>query len=184
MKMDVLETITVRRSIRKYKPEPIPETHLGLILEAARLAPSASNRQPWRFIIVQDNNRKTQLARAASDQTFLKDAGAIIVATADPQVSAKWHDKDAMIAIEHMVLAATSLGYGTCWIGSFDSDKIKTLLKIPNETNIIALLPIGTPDEKPPPRPRKDFHEIFYKEEWQTPLILKNHHPQTNKQPK
>jgi nitroreductase len=178
--MDVIQTITNRRSIRKYKHEPIPEDQLGLILEAARLAPSASNKQPWHFIVVQDKNRKTQLATAAYDQTFLKDAGAIIVATADPQISAKWHEKDAMIAIEHMVLAATSLGYGTCWIGAFDPDKVKTLLKIPSETSIVALLPIGTPDEKPKPRPRKDFHEIFYKEEWQTPLVLKTHHPQTS----
>jgi len=179
--MDIFETITARRSIRKYKAEPIAETQLGKILEAARLAPSAGNKQPWRFVVVQDKNRKAQLAKVAEDQSFLKDAAAIVVAAADPQVSAKWHERDTMIALEHMVLAATALGYGTCWIGAFDADEVKRLLKIPDRMTIIALLPIGVPDEKPRPTLRKDFHEIFYKEEWQTPLVLKNHHPRLDK---
>jgi nitroreductase len=67
-----------------------------------------------------------------------------------------------------MVLAATALGYGTCWIGAFDEDKIKHLLKIPEKMKIVALLPIGVPDEKPAPRPRKEPSEIFFKEEWPT----------------
>jgi nitroreductase len=86
-----------------------------------------------------------------------------------------------MIALEHMVLSATALGYGTCWIGAFNADEVKRLLKIPEAMTIVALLPIGVPDEKPKPRPRRDFHEIFYKEEWQKPLILKDHHPQLDK---
>jgi nitroreductase len=86
-----------------------------------------------------------------------------------------------MIALEHMVLAATALGYGTCWIGSFNAEEVKSLLKIPERMAIIALLPIGVPDEKPRPSLRKDFHEIFYKEEWQTPFVLKNHHPSLSK---
>jgi len=180
-KMDIFETIAARRSIRKYKAEPIAEIQLGKILEAARLAPSAGNKQPWRFVVVQDKNRKAHLAKAADDQSFLKNAAAIVVAAADPHISAKWHEKDTMIALEHIVLAATALGYGTCWIGAFDADEVKSLLKIPERMTIIALLPIGVPDEKPRPTLRKDFHEIFYKEEWQTPLVQKNHHPRLNK---
>jgi nitroreductase len=175
--MDVFEAITVRRSIREYRAEPIAEVQLGKILEAGRLAPSAGNKQPWRFVVVQEENRKAKLAKAADNQSFLKEAAAIIVAVADPRISAKWHVGDTMIALEHMVLAATALGYGTCWVGAFDADEVKSLLKIPKAMDVIALLPIGVPDEKPKPRPRKDFHEIFYKEEWQTPLVLKNHHP-------
>ena len=175
--MDVFQTITARRSVRKYTGESIPENQLGQILEAARLAPSAANRQPWRFVVVQDKDKKAQLAKAANNQDFLKDAAAIVVATADSQISAKWHEKDTMIALEHLVLAATALGYGTCWIGAFDADKVKSLLKIPPEISIVALVPIGVPDEKPKPRPRKDFHELFFEEEWQTPFVLKGHHP-------
>jgi nitroreductase len=179
--MDVFEAIRARRSVRRYKQEPIADAHLGKILEAARLAPSAGNRQPWRFIIVQDQNRKKGVAEAANNQTFLKDAAAIVVASCDPDSSAKWCEKDTMIALEHVALAATTLGYGTCWIGAFNEDELKRLLKIPEKIKIVALLPIGAPDEKPTPRPRRDFHEIFYKEEWQTPLVLPYHHPTLEK---
>ena len=165
--MEVFDAIKTRRSIRKYKPEPIPEEKLRNILEAARLAPSAGNRQPWRFVVVQNKGLKKALAEAANNQTFLNDASAIIVAIGDPEVSARWYERDPMIALEHIVLAATAMGYGACWIGAFDEDAIKHLLKIPANVKIIALLPIGIPDEKPAPRPRKEFAEIFFKEEWQ-----------------
>jgi nitroreductase len=165
--MDVLEAIRTRRSIRKYRPEPIPDEKLETILEAARLAPSAANRQPWRFVVVEDRERRKALAKAANDQTFIGDAGAIVVAIGDPEKSARWHEKDTMIALEHVVLAATALGYGTCWIGAFDEDAVKSLLKIPAKMKVVALLPIGMPDEKPAPRRRRELSEIFFKEEWQ-----------------
>lgn len=167
--MDVFEAIKTRRSIRKYRPEAIPDEELELILEAARLAPSAGNRQPWRFILVQDTDRKKAVAEIANKQAFLEDAAAIVVAVGDPDLSARWHEKDPMIALEHMVLAATTLGYGTCWIGAFDEDALKRLLKIPTKMKAVALLPIGAPAEKPASRPRKELSEIFFKEEWQTP---------------
>ena len=167
--MEVFDAIRTRRSIRKYKSEPIPDKKLRTILEAARLAPSAANRQPWRFVVIQDVDRKKALAKVANNQTFFNDAAAIIVAIGDPEVSARWYEKDPMIALEHIVLAATALGYGTCWIGAFDEDALKHLLKIPAEMKVIALLPIGIPDETPAPRPRKEFSEIFFKEEWQNP---------------
>jgi nitroreductase len=179
--MDVLEAISIRRSVRKYGSEAIDEGHLGQILEAARLAPSAGNRQPWRFVIVEDKNLKEKVSVAANRQTFLKDASVIVVAATDPDASARWHEKDTMIALEHVVLAATSLGYGTCWIGAFDETEVKRLLKIPERIRVVALLPIGVSNEKPEARPRKDFHEIFYKNEWQIPLVLKSHHPQIGK---
>lgn len=165
--MDVLEAIRIRRSIRKYRPEPIPDKKLETILEAARLAPSADNRQPWRFVIVEGRERRKALAKAANDQTFLGDAGAIVVAIGDPAKSARWYEKDTMIALEHVVLAATALGYGTCWIGAFDEDAVKSLLKIPAKMKVVALLPIGIPDEKPTPKQRKELSEILFREEWQ-----------------
>ena len=167
--MDILETIKIRRSIRKYRPEPIPGEKLEIIMEAARLAPSAANRQPWNFVVVQDRERKKALAKAANDQTFLGDAGAVVVAVGDPERSARWHQKDTMIALEHIVLAATALGYGTCWIGAFDEAAVKSLLKIPAKMKVVALLPIGVPDEKPAARQRKELSEIFFKEEWRRP---------------
>jgi nitroreductase len=167
--MDVFEAIRTRRSIRKYRPELVPEEKLEMILEAARLAPSAGNRQPWRFVVVQNVDRKKALAEVANNQAFLKDAAAIIVAVGDPEASARWYEKDTMIALEHMVLAATALGYGTCWIGAFDEDAAKRLLRIPARMKVVAILPIGASSEKPAPKPRKELSEIFFKEEWQTP---------------
>jgi nitroreductase len=167
--MDVFEAIRTRRSIRKYRPELVPEEKLEMILEAARLAPSAGNRQPWRFVVVQNVDRKKALAEVANNQAFLKDAAAIIVAVGDPEASARWYEKDTMIALEHMVLAATALGYGTCWIGAFDEDAAKRLLRIPAKMKVVAILPIGVSSEKPAPKPRKELSEIFFKEEWQTP---------------
>jgi nitroreductase len=167
--MDVFDAIKARRSIRKYKPQPIPTEKLEAILEAARLAPSAANRQPWRFIIIQDPERKKALAEAANHQTFLENAAAIVAAVGDPDLSTRWFEKDTMIALEHMVLAATTLGYGTCWIGAFNEDTIKNLLKIPQKTKVVALMPIGIPDEMPAARPRKKPSEVFTKEDWQTP---------------
>ena len=166
--MDVLEAIRMRRSIRKYRPERITDEKLETILEAARLAPSAANRQPWRFVVVEDRKRRKALAKAANDQTFVGDAGTIVVATSDPEKSARWHEKDTMIALEHIVLAATALGYGTCWIGAFDEDAVKSLLKIPAKMKVVAVLPIGIPGEKPAPRRRRELSEIFFKEEWQS----------------
>jgi nitroreductase len=165
--VDVIETIKTRRSIREYKPGSIPDDKLRVIFEAARLAPSAGNRQPWRFVVVRATDRKEALAEAANNQTFLKDAAAIVVALSDPEVSARWHEKDTMIALEHMVLAATSLGYGTCWIGAFSEEAVKKLLRIPEKMKVVALLPIGVPAETPAARSRKELSEIFFKEEWQ-----------------
>jgi nitroreductase len=166
--MDVVKAIKDRRSVRKYKPESIPAEKLEIILEAARLAPSAGNRQPWRFVVVQEGSRKKAVAEAANNQIFMNDATAIVVAVCDPEVSPRWYEKDTMIALEHMVLAATSMGYGSCWIGAFNEDAIKHLLNIPSRMKVTAILPIGVPDEKPKARPRKDFSEIFFKEKWQT----------------
>jgi nitroreductase len=170
--LDVFEAIKTRRSIRKYKPNPIPDEKLKMIFEAARLAPSAGNRQPWRFVVVRDAERKKALAKAAKNQMFIADAAAIVAAVGDPEVSKKWHDKDVMIAVEHMILAATALGYGTCWIGALEEKEVKRLLNIPKKAHVIALLPIGVPDDTPSPRPRKEISEIFFEEEYGKPLDI------------
>jgi len=104
----------------------------------------------------------------------------VIVALGDPEITPKpnisstriGYKQDPMIAVEHMVLAATTLGYGTCWIGPFNEAEVKKILKIPENLAVIAILPVGVPDESPPPRPRKAFKEIFFKELYGTPLEL------------
>lgn len=164
--MDVFEAIRTRRSIRKFRPKPIPDEKLEMILEAGRLAPSAGNRQPWRFVVVKDPERKRALAKAADNQMFIADASVIIVALGDPEASPRWFRQDPMIAVEHMVLAATALGYGTCWIGAFSEDRVKRILRIPEGLKVITLLPIGFPDEAPAPRERKKLKEIIFLEKY------------------
>jgi nitroreductase len=181
--MDIFEAIEKRRSIRKFKPEPVDERDLRKILEAGRLAPSGSNRQPWYFIVVRDLETKRALSIAANNQRFIADAGAVIVALGDPGVSSTKmpyklsstrvsHLQDPMIAVEHMVLAATALGYGTCWIGAFNQEEVKKILKIPENLAVVALLPVGVPEENPLARPRKAFNEIFFKDSYGVPLEL------------
>ncbi len=165
-KMNVLKAVKSRRSVRKYKPESIPADKLEMIFETARLAPSAGNNQPWRFVVVRKRSRKKAVAKAANDQEFIGDAAVIMVAVCDPRASPRWCEKDTMIALEHMVLTATSMGYGSCWIGAFDEHTIKHLLNIPARMKVVAILPIGVPDEKPRARSRKDISEIFFKEQW------------------
>lgn len=180
--MEVFEAIRKRRSVRKYKPGEIPEEHLQKILESARLAPSAHNWQPWKFIVVRGAEKRRQVTRA-STQPFIGNAGCIITALSDPECRPKtgssarpsshwvkrnieWHKMDVMIAIENMILTSESLGYGTCWIGTFDEVEVKAILKIPEKMNVVSLLPIGVPDEVPDVRPRKEIKEIVYSEEY------------------
>ena len=174
--MNVLEAIKTRRSVRKYKPDPIPDKDLKKILKAAQSAPSAGNKQPWKFIIIRDKVTKEKIAKVARKQLWIAEAGLVIAALAmdkkDPSIYEKWAEKDVMTAVEHMVLSAWELGYGTCWIGAFEQTSVKEILAIPEEMTVISLLPIGIPDQKPEPRGRKTFDEIFFDEKYGKPLKI------------
>lgn len=170
--MDLFETVEKRRSIRKFKPNPIPDKDLKKILEAGRLAPSGGNRQPWSFIVVRKPETKKKLAAVANLQRFIADADTVLIALGDPAVSKSLYKQDPMIAIEHMVLASTALGYGTCWIGAFNENDVKEIAKVPENMTVIALLPIGVPDEKPPSKPRRAFKEVFFKESYGKPMEM------------
>lgn len=164
-----------RRAIRKYKQDNIPDEDLKKILNAARLAPSANNSQPWTFIVVKDQKTKELLSRPSS-QSFIVDANVIMVVLGDPSVSCcsktTWTTRDPIIATDHLVLAATALGYGTCWIANYESrpkewvKEVKKILKIPEHMHIIVLVAIGVPDENPAQRPRKNLQEISFLEEY------------------
>jgi len=156
-KTECFEVIKHRRSIRKYKPTPVPEELLNRILEAARIAPSATNRQPWHFIIV----KNPEVKRKLDIPRWAKEAPIIIVGCADPRISPRTHIIDTSIAFQHIILAATSLGLGSCWIGKLGADqKIKEVLNIPPHIKVIAVTPIGFAAEKPPPKGRKHIGEI------------------------
>ena len=166
--MKVLDVIQKRRSVRKYKEDPIPEKALMRVLEAARLAPSGKNFQPWKFIIVKDKALKEKLAQASAGQFFMAEAPIIIVGCGFPdncyagmgRYMKSW-SVDVTIALEHLILQAQEEGLGTCWIGSFEEEEVKAILNIPENVKVLALTPLGYPDEIPRFRGRKSLDEII-----------------------
>jgi len=155
-----MEVIKKRRSIRRYKPTPVPEDILTKILEAARLAPSAGNRQPWHFIVVRDDEKKKQLGISE----WAAEAPIVIVGCVDTKIRPEpTCIVDLSIAFEHIVLAATNFGLGTCWIGRLNADDtIKKALGIPEHVKVVAVTPLGYPDETPGPKDRRSLSEIVH----------------------
>jgi nitroreductase len=170
--MDVMEAIKKRYSVRSYQDRAVETEKLDSILEAARLAPSASNRQEWRFIVVRDKNIRQRLMQAAKDQTFVGQAPVVVACCAktDSHVMTcgqQCYPIDVAIAIEHMALKATEEGLGTCWIGAFYEDKVKEVLGIPKDIRVVALLALGYPVKlRPNPKDRLRLKEIVMYEGW------------------
>jgi nitroreductase len=162
--MDVSSAIQQRRSIRKYKAKEIPHDQLMEILDAARLAPSGANRQPWQMIVVTDAERKRGLVPICKDQKFIADCSAFIAAIDDP--SQKWARVDVSIALEHIALTAVEKGLGTCYIGAFDGEKLATYLGIPKPYIVTVGLALGYPDEAPEARSRKPMAELLHWERY------------------
>ena len=152
------ELILKRRSIRKYKTTPVTDDQVLKILEAARIAPSAMHKQPWHFIVVKDEETRKKVA---GRQNFASQAPVIIVALGNTEESPTWWQNDIGIAFEHIILAAANEGLGTCWMGSMARDaEIKAILQIPEKMRVVAITPIGVPDENPAPKQRKSLEEI------------------------
>lgn len=163
--MDVLYAIQGRRSIREYSPRIIEEEKLERVLEAARLSPSASNRQSWKFVVVKDQETRNKLTDAAGGQTFVGQAPIILVACGtDPDgiMMCGQHrcSIDLSIATAYMILEAYEQGLGTCWLGRFDEKKVKEILGIPENVRVVAMTPLGYPNETPMARPRKRLDEV------------------------
>ena len=197
--------IEKRRSIRKFKPDPIPEEHITALIDAARLAPSGCNAQPWRFKVVQDSETKRKLAQAAYDQSFLAQAPVVLVCCADVKGYLKGtvsgiqelgqtgsiEDKivkillrrssqmdlqmkviskeqlgarmafNVALAVEHIVLRALDFGLGTCWVRLIEEQKVREIFGWDDNLFVVALLPIGYPDESPLPRKRLMVEELL-----------------------
>jgi len=167
--MEFMEVVRRRRSVRTYRPDPVPQAELDGILEAARLAPSWANGQCWTFVVVTDAKVKHALAEAGNE--WIEQAPAIIAACADPTKSGEKGDQsyyllDIGIAMEHLILAAAEQGLGTCWIGWFEEEKARTALRVPKNIRVVALTPVGYPDEEPEERARRSLGEIVRKDRW------------------
>ncbi|MGI6259221.1 MAG: nitroreductase family protein [Anaerolineaceae bacterium] len=179
----MIESIRHRRSIRKYLPTPVEEEKLQAVLEAARLAPSGNNKQPWAFIVVKEEAGRVALAEATRKQMWIAEAPIVIVAVADVEArgvdveglvldehSPLWELKrvirDTAIAIGYLLLEADNQGLGTCWCGAFEQDDIRPLLGIPEDKFVLAVIPLGYADQEPPARPRRALEEIVHYERW------------------
>lgn len=171
--MDVFEAIKGRRSIRSFKPTPIPEETIQKLIEAAQWAPSAGNAQPWEFIIVRKQEIKEKLVEAALGQEFIQQAPVVIVVCADENRSAQAYGQrgktlyclqDTAAAIQNIHLAAYALGLGTCWIGAFKEEEARQILQIPQGIRPIAIIPVGHPAEFPQPRKKRPINQITHHE--------------------
>jgi len=145
--MDVFEAIQKRKSSRSHKSKLIPKETLGKLLEAARLSPSAKNIQPWHFIVVTDADKRKALSKGLYAK-FLSEIAAVIVLCGDEKASPDWYVVDVALAGENMVIAATAEGLGTCWVGSFNEGAVKTMLEIPQDLRVVALMAVGYAKDK------------------------------------
>ena len=159
--MSLVETVLSRRSIRRYEKKEIQNDVLNKILEAGRQAPSAANRQPFHFIVLTDDNVKNELSKGFFNK-FIKDSAVTIVGCANigDVLTGKWSIVDTTIALQNMVIAAWTMGVGSCWVGDFNEDKVKQLLKIPHKWTVVALISFGYPAEQPKPRRKKSITEL------------------------
>lgn len=170
--MDVYEAISVRKSVRAFQDRDVPEQVISRLLEAARLAPSASNRQEWRFVVVRNPETRKRLARAATRQAFVGEAPVVIACCAETDghimtCGQPCYPIDVAIAIDHLMLCAPAEGLGTCWIGAFDEGQAKEILGIPPQIRVVALVPLGYPqDPAPVEKFRLPVEKIVKYERW------------------
>jgi len=169
--VDVLETIASRYSVRAYRPDPIEERTLQRVLEAARLAPTAANRQPFRLIVVHTKGREEDLARVYGRPWFTQ-APLVLCVVAVPgeawrRMDGKPYDEvDATIAMDHLILTAASMGLGTCWVAAFDPVAAREVLGLPDDVEPLAFTPLGYPTSQASPKKRRPLDELVRYERW------------------
>jgi nitroreductase len=169
--MEFSELVAKRYSVRAYKPDPVEDEKLQQVLEAARLAPTAANRQPFQFIVIHTAPHRAELKRIYHREWFLQ-APLVICACALPAEAwvrrdgKNYADVDVTIAMDHLILAAASLGLGTCWVGAFDPQAAREVLHLPEGVEPVALTPLGYPADSPPTKERKPLARLVRYEHW------------------
>lgn len=179
----MIEAIKHRKSVRKFKEKAVEDEKLNEILEAARLAPSGNNKQPWFFIVIKDDHLKQEVVVATNNQMWIASAPVVIVAIADicarsenyagmlvdeetSGFDLKRAIRDTAIAVTHMLLEVDNQGLGACWCGAFRQEGIRPALGIPEDKFVLAVIPVGYPAEEPKAKPRKDLKSILRYETW------------------
>lgn len=169
--MQFIELARKRYSVRSYRAEPVEDDKLQLVLEAARLAPTAANRQAFRLIVVHTKDRESELLRIYNRPWFVQ-APVVICICAIPNEAwvrmdgKNYGDVDAAIVMDHLVLAATDLGLGTCWIAAFDPVAAREVLGIPEQVDPIAFTPLGYPADQLRAKKRKDLDDLVTYDHW------------------
>jgi nitroreductase len=169
--MDFAELVEARYSVRAYRADTVPEELLSRVLEAARLAPTAANRQAFQLVVIHVKGRETELQQIYEREWFTQ-APLVICACGLPQENwvrrdgKNYNDVDVAIVMDHLTLAAADLGLGTCWIGAFDPDAARSVLGLPDEVEPVAFTPLGYPADAPRPKKRKALGELVRYEHW------------------
>jgi nitroreductase len=168
--LDVFEAIKSRRSVRAFSEERVSDKDLWKLLNAARMAPSAGNIQPWSFVVVRTSQIKRRLAEAALNQHFIEEAPVVVVACADEERSKQGYGsrgehlyciQDTAAAVQNILLAAVALGLGACWVGAFHENEVRDALNIPAGLRPVAIVPVGWPNEQPQPRFKRSLEDII-----------------------
>ena len=170
--MDFRELVKSRYSVRSYQPRPVEQDKLDRILEAVRQAPSGSNRQPWKFVVVRDAEVRRRLVPACFNQQFIAQAPVVIAGVGlmperMMRCDIPGDPVDLAIAMEHLALAAVAEGLGTCWIGAFYQGQVRKVLGIPEVAKVVAVMTLGYPADSPRPKSRKSVGEIVCYDRWQ-----------------
>lgn len=172
---DILELIKSRRSITKYLPKPIPWEYISRIIDAGRHAPSCGNLQNWKFILILEPSKRKDIAEAALQQYWMINAPLHIVVVAEADKAERYYGvrgerlysvQNCAAAVENMLLEAHSLGLGACWIGAFDEDKVKSIIRAEKFVRPQAIITIGYPAEIPPKPPKMVMTNVMYFNSW------------------
>jgi nitroreductase len=170
--MEFLKLVQQRYSVRAYKPNPVEDAKLAQVLEAARLAPTAANHQPFRLIVAKVKGREADLQRIYARKWFIQAPLVICACSVHDQGwereddGANYSTVDAAIAMDHLILAATSLGLGTCWVAAFDPIAARQVFGLPENVELVAITPLGYPADKPLPKARKPLADLVHYEKW------------------
>lgn len=169
--MEFSELVAKRYSVRAYKPDPVEDEKLQQVLEAARLAPTAANRQPFQIIVIHTAGREAELNRIYGRDWFVQ-APLVLCACGIPargwvrKDGKNYTDVDVAIVVDHLILAAANAGLGTCWIGAFDATAARQVLHLPDDVEPIAFTPLGYPADQPGPKKRQPLSELVRYERW------------------
>ena len=173
--MELQKAVRTRRSVRAYRPDPVPEATVEALVELANAAPSAGNLQAREFVVVRDAGMRAALAEVALKQEFVAQAPVVVVVCADPERSAEKYGsrgkdlfciQDAAAATENLLLAAHDAGLGAIWVGAFEEAAVARLLDLPREVRPVSLVPLGWPGEDPPASERRPLGEILHHDRW------------------